>query len=176
MSALTVLYVVLPFPILYLLHDMEEIIMANRWLERHREKLLTQFPQFRVIIRHLLKLDTLAFTIAAAEEIIILLLAAAAILVDIPYSVLIWSGLFMAFALHLVLHLIELFLIRNYVPGTVTAILSIPYVIYSGNMIVHAFPCMHLLFATLCGVAFMFGNLLLAQHLGIKISNLLHRR
>ena len=35
MSALTVLYVVLPFPILYLLHDMEEIIMANRWLDHH---------------------------------------------------------------------------------------------------------------------------------------------
>ena len=176
MSALTVLYVILPFPILFLLHDLEEIVMAKRWLERHREKLLLQFPQFSVIIRHLLKLDTLAFAIAATEEAIILMIATAAILIDVPYSIWIWIGLFMAFALHLLIHIIQIFLVRNYVPGIVTTLLSLPYVFYSANMIVHTYHTIPLLIASFAGVVFMICNLLLSHQIGIKISNILHRR
>ena len=171
MSALTFLYVVLPFPVLFFLHGLEEIVMAKRWLERHREKLLTRFPRFGVVIRHLLKLDTLAFAIAAAEEFVVLLIATAAIIADIPYSILV-----MAFALHLIIHVAQVFLIRSYVPGIVTSMLSLPYILYAGNMIVHTYHAIPLIAATLGGIAFMTGNLLLAHHLGIKLSDILHKR
>ena len=176
MSALTFLYVVLPFPVLFFLHGLEEIVMAKRWLERHREKLLTRFPRFGVVIRHLLKLDTLAFAIAAAEEFVVLLIATATIIADIPYSILVWSGLVMAFALHLIIHVAQVFLIRSYVPGIVTSMLSLPYILYAGNMIVHTYHAIPLIVATLGGIAFMTGNLLLAHHLGIKLSDILHKR
>ncbi len=175
MSALTVLYVILPFPLLFLLHDVEEIVMAKRWLEGHREKLLTHFPQFRPVILHLLKLDTLAFAIAAAEELLVLLAVTAMILIRWPFATWIWIGLFLAFTAHLFVHFAQVVLVRSYVPGIVTAVLALPYAGYTLFLLVHSFTWGQLLAAALAGIVFTLGNLLLSHKLGILLSNFLQR-
>lgn len=175
MSALTVLYVILPFPLLFLLHDVEEIIMARRWLDGHRERLLTRFPQFRHVILHLLRLDTLAFAIAAAEELLILLGVTAMILMRWPFATWIWIGLFMAFAAHLFVHFAQVVLVRSYVPGFITSVLALPYALYTARMLWHSFAWPELLLASLAGIVFMLGNLLLSHKLGLLLSNWLHK-
>lgn len=174
MSALAVLYIILPFPIIFLVHELEEIVMARRWLDKHEEKLVSHYPQFKLIIRHLMRLDTLAFSIAAAEEFLILLAVTAAILVDTPYAIWIWISLFMVYSLHLLVHVVQIILVRGYVPGIVTTILSLPYSIYVINIVLNNYSISGVMIATLCGIVFMFGNLLFAQKIGLKSSNFLH--
>lgn len=46
MSALSILYLVLPFPLLFALHEAEEIMVQRRWLSTHRKALNTKFQGF----------------------------------------------------------------------------------------------------------------------------------
>lgn len=47
MSALSVLYFVLPFPLAFILHDGEEAAVQHRWMKRHGEVLTRRFPKMR---------------------------------------------------------------------------------------------------------------------------------
>ena len=75
MSALSVLYLVLPLPIVFILHDTEEAIVQHRWMLAHREDLTMRFPKLRPVIEHLSNIGTKAFVVAAMEELIVLIVA-----------------------------------------------------------------------------------------------------
>ena len=59
MSALSVLYFVLPFPLAFILHDGEEVAVQHRWMKRHGEVLTRRFPKMRSVIENLLGKDNL---------------------------------------------------------------------------------------------------------------------
>lgn len=50
MSALTVLYLVLPFPIAFILHDAEEVMVQHRWMLNRKEVLNERFPKTRHMV------------------------------------------------------------------------------------------------------------------------------
>jgi len=60
------------FPIVFMLHDFEEIIMQQRWMERNADELSRRFPVLRKQIMQLRELSTTGFAIAVAEEFIIM--------------------------------------------------------------------------------------------------------
>ena len=60
------------FPIVFMLHDFEEIIMQQRWMERNADELCRRFPVLRKQIMQLRELSTTGFAIAVAEEFIII--------------------------------------------------------------------------------------------------------
>ena len=104
MSALSVLYLVLSLPVAFILHDAEEVAVQHRWMLAHRESLASRFPKLRTMIEHLSLLGTTAFAIAATEELVVLVVATCYVLVDGIFSTQIWSVLFLAFSLHLLVH------------------------------------------------------------------------
>ena len=59
------------FPVVFMLHDFEEIIMQQRWMERNADELSRRFPVLRKQIMQLRELSTTGFAIAVAEEFII---------------------------------------------------------------------------------------------------------
>ena len=73
MSALSILYLVLPFPLAFLLHDMEEMIVQYKWMTTHATSLFHRFPRLRSLLKHLLLMDTKSFAIAVAEEFIVIM-------------------------------------------------------------------------------------------------------
>ena len=75
MSALSVFILVLSFPIVFVVHDAEEVIVQHRWMLAHRESLCLRFPKARPMINHLSSLNTKAFAIAALEELFVLIIA-----------------------------------------------------------------------------------------------------
>ena len=105
MSALSVLYLVLSLPIVFILHDAEEVIVQHRWMLAHRESLALRFPKLSPVIEHLSKIGTKAFAIAATEELIVIVIATCYVLIDGIFSTQIWSALFLAFSIHLFIHL-----------------------------------------------------------------------
>ena len=104
MSALSVFILVLSFPIVFVVHDAEEVIVQHRWMLAHRESLYLRFPKARPMLDHLSKLNTKAFAIAALEELLVLIVATCYVLVDGIYSTQVWSALFIAFSFHLFVH------------------------------------------------------------------------
>ena len=46
------------FPVVFMLHDFEEIIMQQRWMERNADELSRRFPVLRKQIMQLRELST----------------------------------------------------------------------------------------------------------------------
>lgn len=176
MSALSILYLVLPFPLLFVLHEAEEIMVQRRWLSTHRNALNAKFPRLRPLIDHLSRLTTPAFALAATEEWFILLAATCYVLVGGSYALPLWSALFIAFAFHQLVHIAQAVAVRGYVPGLVTSLLLLPYSALGLQSIWLVMSGWELLFWGIAGVAFMAINLRFAHGLGMKMSTKLSNK
>ena len=170
MSALSVLYLVLSLPIVFILHDTEEVIVQHRWMLAHRESLASRFPKLSPVIGHLSQLGTKAFAIAATEELIVIAVATCYVLVGGICATQIWSALFLAFSLHLLVHFAQAILLQGYVPGVATSLLLLPYSVYGAWSIWLTTSAVEFLLLALCGILFMVANLKFAHWLGMKIS------
>lgn len=169
MSALSVLYLVLSLPIVFILHDMEEVVVQHRWMLAHRESLVLRFPKMRPMIEHLSKIGTKAFALAALEELMVIIVATCYVLIGGICSTQIWSALFLAFSLHLFVHSGQAILFRGYVPGIVTSLLLLPYSIYGLWSIWLTTSGMEFLLLALGGIVLMVANLRFAHWLGMKL-------
>lgn len=169
MSALSILYLVLPFPLLFILHDAEEMMVQHRWMLTHRESLLSRFPKMRPMLIHLSSLSTKAFSIAALEELVVLLLLTCHVLADGAYAMEIWSALFMAFSIHLLVHIAQAVIVKGYVPGFATSLILLPYAAYGFYSIWLAMSVTELIAWSALGILIMIVNLWFAHWIGLKI-------
>ncbi|MDO4497462.1 MAG: HXXEE domain-containing protein [Bacteroidales bacterium] len=172
MSALAVLYLVLPFPLAFIIHDVEEIAVQHRWMLAHREALALRFPKMKPMIEQLAQLNTKAFAIAAFEELVVLLLTTAYALLQEPYCMEVWAALFMAFSIHLLVHVGQAILVRGYVPGVATSLLLLPFAGYGMWSIWLAMSGWEMLTWGVVGIIIMVLNLRFAHWLGKKISKI----
>ena len=168
MSALSVLYLVLPFPLAFIIHDAEETFVQHRWMLAHKESLVVKFPRMRPMIEHLSALGTKAFAIAALEELMVLLAATCYVLIDGTYAMQLWSALFLAFSVHLLVHIVQAVCFRGYVPGLVSTILLLPYSFLGVESIWYAMSAMELTLWGAMGIVLMIANLRFAHWLGSK--------
>ncbi|MGM9694406.1 MAG: HXXEE domain-containing protein [Alloprevotella sp.] len=170
MSPLSVLILVLPLPVAFLLHDAEEVAVQHRWMVKHGEELQERFPRFRPLLCHLQRLDTKAFALAALEEFAVLLCATACVLADAPFALELWAALFLAFSLHLLLHLAQAVAVRGYVPGLVTSLLLLPFSAYGLFCMSLVMSPLEMLALAVAGAAFVGLNLRFAHWLGLKLT------
>ena len=168
MSALSVLTLVLPFPLLFVIHEAEEVLVQHGWMKAHRADLERRFPWSRDILAHLSRLGRRAFAIAALEELLVLSLATCYVLVGGTCSMQVWSALFMAFSLHLLVHVAQAVAVGGYVPGLATSLLLLPFAAYGLWSIWLAMGCLEFMAWGLAGVAFIVANLRLAHWLGSR--------
>ena len=171
MSPLSVLILVLPLPLAFLLHDAEEVAVQHRWMENHSGALRQRFPRLRQLLDRLQRLNTKAFALAALEEFIVLLCATACVLADVPFALELWAALFLAFSLHLLLHLGQAVAVRGYVPGLVTSILLSPFAAYGVFCISLVMSPLKMFALAVAGAAFVTLNLLFAHWLGLKLTS-----
>ena len=165
MSALSILYLVLPFPLAFLLHDTEEAIVQHRWMLKHKDALAARFPGMRHLIGYLSRISTMAFVVAALEELLVLLLATCYVLVQGEYSFQIWAALFMAFSFHLVVHVLQAVMVKGYVPGVISSLLLMPYAYVGLEGIWYAMSGMEMVICGVVGIIFMAANLLFAHRI-----------
>ena len=170
MSPLSVLILVLPLPLAFLLHDAEEVAVQHRWMENHSGALRERFPRLRPLLDRLQRLNTKAFALAALEEFIVLLCATACVLADVSFALELWAALFLAFSLHLLLHFGQAVVVRGYVPGLVTSILLSPFAAYGIFCISLVMSPLKMFALAVAGAAFVALNLLFAHWLGLKLT------
>lgn len=169
MNALAVLYLVLPFPMAFIIHDAEEVIVQHRWMTLHRAGLSERMPWLEPMIARLAQLDTRAFAVAALEELVVLLMVTAYVLIQGRYCLEVWAALFMAFSIHLVVHIGQALLVRGYVPGLITALLLLPFAGYGMWSIWLVMTGWEMLMWGVIGVIIMVLNLHLAHWIGLKL-------
>ena len=99
------------FPILFMFHDFEEIIFMQSWISKNRDYLDHRFPALsKKLSSHFDQITTSAFALGVAEEFIIISIITVVSYVTNWY--ILWIGLFITFALHLVIHCFQALVIR----------------------------------------------------------------
>ena len=96
------LYILLP--LVFLIHDLEEIVMRKRCMPYIVRLVSSNFPRITPIIRHLQNISTKNFIIIVIEEFLLIIVALVVFLYDIPYPLL---ALFWGFSIHLLVHIAQ---------------------------------------------------------------------
>jgi hypothetical protein len=148
----TLFIIIWLFPILFMTHDFEEIIMVNAWQQKNKQYIQGRKNKY---IPFNFKASTAAFSIGVAIEFVII--STLTIISYLLNSYLIWFSLFIAFILHLFLHIFMCISFKKYVPGVVTSIIFIPlscFIVYKINILLH-YNITPLLFSILISILFM---------------------
>lgn len=126
------------FPILFIFHDFEEIILMQSWISKNRHYLCERFPTLsKRLLPHFDNITTSSFAFGVAEEFILISIITIVSYVTNWYILLV--GFFIVFTLHLVIHCLQALIVRKYVPAVITSIICLPICIYILKNIVKLF-------------------------------------
>ena len=177
MSALIFLYIVIPMPLCLILHDAEAAATLRGWMQHNESGLAKRFPRFEKLIRHFGKLDTLAFCIAAIAELLIaLLVIALLIILECYFVVWVFVCLYMAIWGRFIVHIILAVVIRKYVPGLITSIITVAYMACVSMPLYIYFQWYDIVLFALAGTIFMVANMIVAHRIGMSVSGYIHAR
>ena len=118
---MTIEWVMGLLPIVFMLHDFEELIMFEPWLRKNRAEIARRFPPIdRVLRAHHDRLSAAGFAVAVAHEFSLIAGITVVALALGLYGL--WFGAFAAFSLHLLVHIAQWVAYRKYVPCVITSV------------------------------------------------------
>jgi len=134
-------------PMVYMLHDFEEIIMMKSWAKSNEKYISQRFPKIaQRLISHLREMSVEGFVLCVA--VLFLLLGLVTLTALWTGFYLFWMGIFMAFSIHIVVHIIQWIVFQRYIPAIVTSLLCVPYCIYGIIGIMNTFESVDILIYT----------------------------
>ncbi len=170
MSALSVLYLVLPFVGVFALHEIEELATASRWAERFREKRLGLPPVLWFFLGRFPEADRKELWVTAIEEMLLLVVITGYLLsTGSAKSELVWVAAFLAYSVHSLAHIVRAVIVRGYFPGLATAALSLPFVGYGIHSIALVYPWGRVVAMAIVDTSFAVVNLLILKYILIEI-------
>ncbi|MGN0395715.1 MAG: HXXEE domain-containing protein [Coprococcus sp.] len=113
------------FPILFIVHDMEEIMGFGLWLAKNRVFLDDKYPK---ISNKYKPYSTEGMAAAVMEEMVVCLGICIVSRFTECYGL--WLGAFVAYTIHLVVHIGQSIVIRKYIPAVITSIICLPISIW----------------------------------------------
>ncbi len=157
------------FPLLFIIHDFEEIIFVKPWINKNRDFFLRKYPKIsKKLIPHFDNITTSSFALGVAEEFI--LISAVTVTAYITRWYYVWLGGFVVFTLHLVVHCFQVILLKRYVPVLVTSLVCLPFCIYILNILLNSGSFrMHTVIAAsvICAVVILINGV--AIHMGMEV-------
>lgn len=114
------------FPILFIVHDMEEIIGCGLWLIKNRAFLDEKYPKISNIYK---PYSTEGMAAAVMEELVLCLVVCIITRITGFYGL--WFGAFVAYTVHLIVHLGQSIVIKKYIPAVITSIICLPISIWA---------------------------------------------
>lgn len=166
MSALSVLFIVLPILAVSFFHTLEVAFTAKRWVGRHWVSLMNEHPNLLNILFRLSGMNMQAFLIAAGTGFLVVLLSTAALFVGGIWTERIWATVFMAYSVCSLINIVRAVTLKGYVPGLVTSIISIPLIAYTAYSLSLVWPCWEMLLFGILGLAIAVAGLFIAQRIG----------
>ncbi len=156
-------------PIVFMIHDFEEIIFFKPWISKNRDYLTAKFPKIsKRFLPRMEILSTSAFALAVAEEFILLSLITAGSVIFENYFL--WLAAFMGFFVHLLVHLGQWIMLRRYIPAILTTFFALIYCIYTLYEMIenNLFQTSEIVLWTIIGFGLVGLNLLFAHKLAEK--------
>ena len=166
MSALSVLYIVLPILAISFFHTLEVAFTAKRWVGRHWVSLMNEHPNLLNILFRLSGMNMQAFLIAAGTGFLAVLLSTAALFAGGLWTERIWATIFMAYSVCTLINIVRAVTLKGYVPGLVTSIISVPLIAYTAYSLSLVWPCWEMLLFGILGLAIAIAGLFIAQRIG----------
>ena len=112
------------FPILFIFHDMEEIIGLGIWFKKNQVILTEKYPMIGKMYQNY---STEGMAAAVLEEFLVAVFFCL-LGVDTQNRVcwLLWLGVFAAYAFHLFIHIVQAAILRTYIPALLTSLIALP--------------------------------------------------
>lgn len=112
------------FPLIFIFHDMEEIIGLRIWINNNSDRINHKYPRIHKMVKDF---STEAFTVAVFEELIVCIILCIATSFFNNHVVWgMWLGAFIACTVHFAIHITQTILFRSYIPAVLTSIFSMP--------------------------------------------------
>ena len=112
------------FPILFIFHDMEEIIGLGIWLKKNQVILTEKYPMIGKMYQNY---STEGMAAAVQEEFLVaVLFCLLGIVSQNRICWLLWLGVFAAYAFHLLIHIAQAVILRTYIPALLTSLIAFP--------------------------------------------------
>lgn len=166
MSALSVLYIVLPILAASFCHALEVAFTARRWASRYSASSDEAHPSLVNILFRLFGMNMSALVVAAVVGFLAVLLSTATLFVGGLWTERIWAAIFMAYSVCTLSNIVRAVTLKGYVPGLVTSIISVPLIAYTAYSLSLVWPCWEILLFALFGLALAVANLYSAQRIG----------
>lgn len=176
MSALSVLYIVLPILAVSLCHTLEVMFTVRRWVGRHWVSLMNEHPNLLNILFRLSGMNMKSFLIAAGAGFLMVLLATVSLLVGGLWIKRIWATVFMAYSMCSLFSIVRTVVLKGYVPGLVTSIISVPIIAYTAYSLSLVWPWWEMLLFAIIGLALAVAGLFIAQRIGRHLSSKLLKK
>ncbi|MDR3169107.1 MAG: HXXEE domain-containing protein [Candidatus Peribacteria bacterium] len=153
------------------MHEFEEIIFLPDWLQKNKNILADRFPKLsKYLVSKIDNISTSEFALVVFEEyILIILITISAVYFDF-YNL--WIGVFMAFYLHLIVHIIQWLVVRKYVPFIISSIICLPYCTYLLKILLTMKEIHYetLTFRTIIGIIVTLLNLIVVHHIAMLMT------
>ena len=166
MSALSVLYIVLPILAVSLCHALEVVFTARRWASHHSASSDEAHQSLVNILFRLSGMNMSALVIAAVVGFLAVLLSTTALFAGGLWAELVWTTVFMAYSVCALINLVRAVTLKGYVPGLVTSIISVPLIAYTAYSLSLVWPWWEILLFAILGLALAVAGLFIAQRIG----------
>ncbi len=166
MSALSILYIVLPILAVSLCHTLEVLFTARRWASHHSASSDEAHQSLVNILFRLSGMNMSALVIAAVVGFLAVLLSTAALFAGGLWAELVWTTVFMAYSVCALINLVRAVTLKGYVPGLVTSIISVPLIAYAAYSLSLVSPWWEILLFAILGLVLALANLYFAQRIG----------
>ena len=156
------------FPIIFMLHEMEEIIGFGIWLNKNID-IVRKYNKLYVLYQNF---SNEGFSIAVLEEYLLCIIITG---VSIFFRIyIVWIGAFIAFSLHLLVHIIQSIIIKRYIPALASSMLLLPISVFLLNKAIYTFEYtfFSIVISSILCVITMLLNLMLVHKIMKKITEI----
>ncbi|MGL5439425.1 MAG: HXXEE domain-containing protein [Filifactoraceae bacterium] len=154
------------FPVIFMIHEMEEIVGLRIWLDRNSDIV----KDYNILSNLYQNYSNEGFSLAVLEEYFICIIITA---LSIFYKFYIaWIGVSVAFTLHLVIHIIQSMIVKRYIPALISSMSLLPLSIFLIYKVISMlrYTTYSLLVSSMVSVILMMVNLIMIHWMMKKIT------
>jgi len=118
------------FPIVFMIHDFEELIMFKPWVKKNAPFMKKKFPRLAArMLPHMEGLSTSSFAFAVLG---MFLIVSTVTFVSVQWDLyVLWAGAVIGYFVHLLAHIAQFVAVRRYVPVVITSVVTAPYCLWA---------------------------------------------
>ncbi len=157
------------FPLLFLVHELEELFGFEKWFHKNKDKFSGRPREILDYVSTYFSKKAMLFAIT--EQLVLSVIVC---FISLKYDFFnLWLGAFIAYTVHLIVHVGQSLAISSYIPAVFTSVLEIPVCLFIVYKVYTMFfySLMNIICYSLLSLIIIGLNLLLLHRVMIKINS-----